>query len=424
MLLYNVALKLITLMTSITCISVGGKGVSFSNELTKSKLGGYIMAMHYTDQLTGSSANFLNLQCFTGHHLKNVKTVEPFLLSIGTILGTHLSPSFENLRPDEVNIVKLSDIFDIGSWEAYTNSRKYAPFVSWNTFLQRHPKQLILVHHTWTTKECDPLIMTNMTKEFIKDNEFEVVRRVCLDFRQTGVLSVQKFVEVVYGPYNPDQVVAVFNFWGGIAGGIQTYRLSIRGTTCGRGNDVRLSHQSKLIAGDVKNYTAQYMNNARSYVGIMIRFEYYGINHNLASQPPNSQRSKLLDCFKKLSTKVESIKREKNIKETLLTMDFSRYGSCAFWRKKNPYIDISVLNETVPNLFEMLFGNSFSLDEWEQSFVSVAHFKVPGYIAIMQKTLAANSDCLLVIGGGSFQGSAKTLHNELHPGAGCVVNMC
>ena len=93
-------------------------------------------------------------------------------------------------------------------------------------------------------------------------------------------------------------------------------------------------------------------------------------------------------------------------------------------REKNPYLSLEVLNETVPEMFELLFGDSFDQDEWEQSFESVAHFKVSGYIAVMQKTLAANSACLVLVGGGSFQASTKELYNELHPDSDCVIHLC
>ena len=401
----------------------GGSPDTAKDKPVEPKLG-YFWSMHYTEQLTGATANFLSLQCFVGHHLKNVVTVEPFLITIGTILGTTLSISHEKFKPEDANKVKLTDIFDRESWEAYTKSRKYAPFVSWYSFLENHPKQIIFVHHTWTTKECDPEIMNNSTKEFIIDNKFEVVRRVCLDFRKLGTITAEQFVKAIYGDYSPDSVVVLFNFYGGIVSGVQNYRLAVKGTTCNRGNDIRLTHHSKLISNDVEDYVTRYMHKAKNYIGVMIRFEYLGINHNLASKSADSQRKTLMECYKSVSSKVESLKREKNVNDTLLAMDFSRHGSCAFWRKKNPFISINVLNETVPQFFKMLYGESFDQDEWEQSYDSVAHFKVAGYIALLQKALAANSACLVLVGGGSFQASAKTLHNELHPGAGCVVQLC
>ena len=398
-----------------------------TNQSTQSSLG-YIMALHYSDQLTGSCANVFNLQCFAGHHLENVGVVEPFLL-MTSVLGTNLS-SYNNWHnlPKE-NRVKLSNIFDIKAWSKYSDSRHYSPLVSWESFIRKHPTFLILVYHTWKI-DCNhqdhlDKVMIDATNNFVQENGFEIVRHVCLDFRKTGIISPKRLIDEIYGPYNPSRVVVIFNVWGGIIlDKVTNFRLAVSGTCCNRLNDQRLSRHSELVSRDVIKYTSRYMNNTKKYVAVMIRFEYYGIKHKLINQSPESQHRRLVKCFQNIGSKLKSLKYDKGIKHTLLTMDFSKHGSKDLRGNKNPYLNMTVLNETVPKLFEVMFGNSFSLDEWEQSFVSVAHFKVPGYIAIMQKTLAANSDCLLLVGGGSFQESAKTLHNELHPGAGCIIELC
>ena len=397
-----------------------------TDQSTQSSLG-YIMALHYSDQLTGSCANVFNLQCFAGHHLDNVYVVEPFLL-MTSVLGTNLS-SYNNWHnlPTE-NSVKLSNIFDIKAWSNYSDSRHYSPLVSWESFIQKHPTFMILVYHTWNL-ECNhqdhlDKVMIDATKNFVQENGFEIVRHVCLDFRKIGVISPKSLVDKIYGPYNPSSVVVIFNVWGGIIlDKVTNFRLGVSGTHCNRLNDQRLSRHSELVSRDVIKYTSKFMNNTKKYVAVMIRFEYYGIKHKLINQSPESQRKRLLECFQNIGSKLESLKHDKSIKHTLLTIDFSKHGSKDLRGNKSPYLNMTVLNETIPKLFEVMFEKSFELDEWEQSFVSVAQFKVPGYIAIMQKTLAANSDCLLLVGGGSFQESAKTLHNELHPGAGCIIEL-
>ena len=386
-----------------------------TDQSTQSSLG-YIMALHYSDQLTGSCANVFNLQCFAGHHLENVSVVEPFLL-MTSVLGTNLS-SYNNWHnlPKE-NSVKLSNIFDIKAWSKYSDSRHYSPLVSWESFIRKHPTFLILVYHTWKI-DCNhqdhlDKVMIDATNNFVQENGFEIVRHVCLDFRKTGIISPKRLIDEIYGPYNPSRVVVIFNVWGGIIlDKVTNFRLAVRGTCCNRLNDQRLSCHSELVSRDVIKYTSRYMNNTKKYVAVMIRFEYYGIKHKLINQSPESQHRRLVKCFQNIGSKLKSLKYDKGIKHTLLTMDFSKHESK------------DLRGNTVPKLFEVMFGKSFELDEWEQSFVSVAQFKVPGYIAIMQKTLAANSDCLLLVGGGSFQESAKTLHNELHPGAGCIIELC
>ena len=399
-----------------------GEIVNPSARLTQKSLG-YILAMHYSDQLTGSSANLLNLQCFAGRHLENVKVVEPFLAK-STIFGASFSPSYIQNETQNTNRVRLSDIFDIDAWERYSQSKNYSTLVSWETFLGSHPRPLILVHHEWRTSGCDPQIMLNATQEFVVANEFVVVRQVCLDFRKSGVLSPEKFIRRIYGQHKPNKVVVLFNVWGGIIRSVTNFRLGVRTKLCSRYSEIRLSRHSDLISNDAKKYVAKYMNNSNRYVAIMIRFEYLGIRHNFIEESEEFQREQLLECYSNISSAVENLKRENNINNILLTTDFSRHGSKDMKKKKSPYLSLDMVNETVPEMFKLLFGKSFDQDEWEGSFESVAHFKVSGYIAVMQKTLAANSACLVLVGGGSFQASTQELFGELHPDSKCVIHLC
>ena len=166
------------------------------------------------------------------------------------------------------------------------------------------------------------------------------------------------------------------------------------------------------------------MNETTQYVAVMVRVEYFAIYNNLRNLSADVQRSKLIECFISIDHKVRSLKQQRNINSTLLTMDVGKHGSIYFRSGKSPVMDIDVLNKAVPELFELMFGKSFTQDMWEGSFESVARLNVPGYIAIMrQKELAANSACLLVVGGGTFQDSAKTLYNELHFGPKCILTL-
>ena len=168
----------------------------------------------------------------------------------------------------------------------------------------------------------------------------------------------------------------------------------------------------------------RYLNKSDNYMAVMVRVEYFALNHNLNKLPAEAQRNKLMECFQNITTKVESVKRERNISNTLLTMDIGKYGS-SYLRMETSYrLDVNVLNKVVHEFFEMMFGKSLTQDEWEQSFEEVAQFKVSGYIAIMQQALAANSVCLLLVGGGGYQGSTNTLYSELHPSSKCVLHAC
>lgn len=154
----------------------------------------------------------------------------------------------------------------------------------------------------------------------------------------------------------------------------------------------------------------------------MVRVECFVLKHNLSKLSAETQHKKLMECFKNVSRKVQNVKQERNINYTLLTMDIGKYGSIRM--RENSRLDINLLNQAALDFFDMTFGDSLTKDQWEQSFEEVAQFKVPGYIAIMQQALAANSVCLLLAGGYSYQSNTKALYDELHPQSKCVLHAC
>ena len=380
------------------------------------------MSMFYNDQLTGATGNLMSLQCFFGHHLKgeNVRIVEPFVRVLeGSTLGVTLS------KRRDTNTVKFTDIFDVNEWTDYCGSREYAPLISWEEFMEKSPKKLILVHQQWLTKECDKS-MVDSTSEFVTKNNYKIVRQVCINFKYTGILSPQEFLEMIYGPFKANGVVVVFNRWGGILDTITDYRFSLKGTFCYRESMVRLFHPSKQLLSDVNEYSKRFMNSSNDYMAVMIRVEYIAKKHDMSKVSTEVQRKELVDCFNSISEKVKDTMQERSISSKSLMMDVGKHGSYYFrtGTGKSPMLDMNTLNDVVRYFFEIMYGKSFTQEMWEESYTSVARFKAPGYIAIMQKQLAARSTCLLLAGGGSFQSSAETLYNEFHPGAKCVIRVC
>ena len=397
-------------------------------ESPESRLG-FVMAMHYSDQMTGASANLMNLQCFVGRHLKDVRVVEPFLHPIGSTLGVSLSPSFDKLERQNMNTVKHSDVFDSEEWEQYSSSQKYAQLISWNEFMKTCPKKLILVHHLYSSvkkdSQCDPKYMMDATREFVTENRFEVVKRVCLNFHRSGVLSPEGLKKAIYGDFKANEVVVIFNRWGGLSIYVEDFMLSVKDTPCIRGKEKRLYHHSKQLLSDVAEYSSRYVDETKPYLAVMVRLEFFAIKKRLDKLSGDAQRTKLTNCFNSITQKAMAVKKERGITNTLLTIDVGKYGTVYFRSgKSHHFVDIRILNETVPKFLKDLMGESFSQSEWEDSFESVARFNAPGYIAIMQLELAARSLCLIQAGGGTFQESAMKLYNELHPESPCTLKAC
>ena len=71
----------------------------------------------------------------------------------------------------------------------------------------------------------------------------------------------------------------------------------------------------------------------------------------------------------------------------------------------------------VKDFVRTLYGNESFFNQWENSFEDVTGLKsggVAGYVATLQKLVAARGRCIVFVGGGTFQESAFTLYRKFH----------
>ena len=107
------------------------------------------------------------------------------------------------------------------------------------------------------------------------------------------------------------------------------------------------------------------------------------------------------------------------MKYVFLTLDCRKQGSDIF-STKDKTAAVALLSDSIVSLYKKLYGNSSTLEEWDESFYAVSSFRNEGYIAMLQKYLAASGDCLITAGGGTFQGTARTMYTRYHSGNGCI----
>ena len=390
---------------------------------------GYVLALHYSDQITGATANVLSLQCWVGHYLSDeVKVVEPFII-IGSVFGVSFSPSMEE-NPSETNSVTLYDLFDKKSWKNYCESNHYAQLEQWNNFIQHVPRKMILVQHTWLGFDpCSKDAMRNLTKEYVAKYNFEIVKEICIMFDKIGAVTSEEFKKLLYDGYNPSEVVLVFNRWGGIVDFVGDYRLTVKNTHCTRDRDnKRLMPLNNNIIKDSKLYKQRYLKGSSHYLAVMFRIERFASDNKLHTMSKNQQKQALTRCVGTIIDAVERVKKEHNLSQVFLAMDYGKYGSYFFRPVKgvdpNERLDSDLLNPIVISFVEKLFGESLSLKQWEESFDSIVHHQTPGYVALVQKTIAANATCLLLAGGGTFQVTAENMYRELHNTQPCFIPLC
>ena len=383
---------------------------------------GYAVALDFSDQMTGSSMNLLSMQCWG--KLSNMSVVEPFIKH--SWLGATLQAGKPNVIDE--NAMKLSDIFDIDVWQQFSKEKGFSPLVDWEEFLSKSSRNLIIVAQIpmGPTLDCALHKLREGVSPLVTEYNFKIVREVCFDFRR-GAPSFEEYTAELFGEFSANEVTVLFRVWGGIQLDINPFRVAIRDSQCSRNEyDVMsAARTSKFISSDVQRYINTYLNGSSTYNAVMIRLELFFTYHNLWTKSQEEQLAAVDGCFKSIISEFSKLRSEYSLNSTLLTMDYGKHGSIKF---AGEGLVTSWMDEKVKHFFDDIYGTSLSFSQWEESFETVAYKNNPGYVAQMQKELAARGQCLVLAGtggGSSFQQQAQAMYERYHSGStACIAQAC
>ena len=372
---------------------------------------GYLLELHASDQLTGGAMNLLSIQCMASKLSTKLIVVEPFCMnsSYGAVLEVEDRESF-----DRENNVKLRDIYDIDAWNKVSDRYHYNRLAPWESFIDDAPRDLILVENQWW-RDCNFPALTAKFSGFFKIFNFRIVKTVCLNFNKLGAMNAEQFKVVMYGEYAPEQVTVIIDRLPGI-GGVGPWNTAVEGQSCNKrhyaGLIIKDMPSSKRIKRDAKEYINRYLGGKKDFVSLMIRLEH----SFMEAREPKIKQIKLI--LQESHKKWTVVKSRQKFGATFLAFDVGKYGSAEFYLgNRGPMGE--VLAE-MHRFFDSLYNGSISYSEWEDSFVEVSGVKsgsgVSGYVAILQKEIASQGRCIILVGGGSFQKSASHLHQQAHPG--------
>ena len=104
----------------------------------------------------------------------------------------------------------------------------------------------------------------------------------------------------------------------------------------------------------------------------------------------------------------KDMRRKSGLNVTFLASDVGRYGTTMT-------IVSELQKKHVSKIFQTLTNST--VEEYDMSFETITGKKSKniGYISVLQKTVASRAKCLLLLGGGSYQGHTLNLYKELHP---------
>ena len=382
---------------------------------------GFVLATHFSDQMTGSMVNVMSLQCWASTLPGKVRLVEPFIhtqTTLGFSLNTfrHHNPGYFILGNEfsTENKIKLSDLFNGDQWNGFLSSRQILPFVSWDHFIKHAPSSLIVVDQSkqWHSGKrlsavYDSDNFLRKAKEFAEYYNFKLIRTV---YYQHKVYSQEDFEKHVYGPHKPQDTVVMFNHFGGIVNYWDLYRVLIDSKKCHRNNFFYLQlRSSPLIQNLSSSYIQKYLSKGKKYISVMLRLEHMIRKSKFERKSKDKQYRILKEYLDHILLQVNSLRKQWNISEVFLTLDVSKYGTKSFNLDTGKH---EVLKQGIVTFYKELFNDTVTEQDMYRRIEDVVKIRIPGLVAQIEKNIAASSTCLVLAGGGAYQDASLRLYKR------------
>ena len=382
---------------------------------------GFVMALDFSDQLTGGGMNLFCLQCLAYSIDPNIVVVEPFIVQSTFGVAMDLQNPLSE-TPWKGNAVRMSDVYDMEKWLKYSKAMCFAPLVRWEALLDTAPRNVVLVQHTWDN-DCSLQMFNEKYTPFFLLNHFQVVREVCFNFKASGQLELWRYKHSIYGELDPTRVTVIYEKWLGVSGKqVSKYTVSIADSYCEKEstggplfNNFHASPSQKLYS-QASLYTSRFLGGVTNnmYIAVMLRIEQIFVS----TSKRINKLGLVTRCLANLVKKWEYMKKSTGITETFLALDYGRYGSKGFMLHE--YMDRHILEDKLTSLLQTMGQGNFTV--WESRFKEVASTDNPGYIASLQQTIGSEARCLITTGGGSFQNHAFVVHRKRY-GKTCSIRL-
>ena len=352
---------------------------------------GFALSLSFWDQQTWACGNVLGMQ----HWAKslNIAVVQPFLVN------TTLQIPSVKIEPSHL---PLSKLYDMDHWNDYSAHNNYAPTVTWDCFLNAAPRKLILVYLKGYGGTCERTELRDKSGLLLSLG-FQVVRELCITAQPHHRLAISEFSEKILGNFSAHEVTIAFQEWSQRAAG-DILDMDEAHLPMALVHSLPLK-PSKWIESDADAYISRYLKN--DFVAILLRVEWLTMYSSLVIY-----NKTVSDSLNRTLSFVNAARCKVGTDSIFLGMDIGQYGSRTI-KTPNSEIARQVIER---HFFHSIYPDpEMTISKWEHSFEEVSQSEVPGYIALLQKTVAVRGKCLLMIGSGSFQKHALELYKSLHP---------
>ena len=366
----------------------------------------------------------------------NVSIVEPFVQNstLGGLKGGH-------------DAIQFRDMFNLETFNNGSLSEGVPRIIPYSTYLQHAPRKAVFVKFqrqsrklskiplplpppevVWSapagSEECyRPDVNSSIVPPTYPDNHYCYVRivRAYHQILNQNIITKDQFYSTVLGSGELVGVTLVLSLW----------RTPWHVKRC---PEVTVSspkiQQSPRLVEAVERYRKQFLLSDGQYIAVMLRSEHAYLMTQSQIRFHKPTRNTLQQCLNDTLAKARSLMADMRTSSVFVTADAGMYGTSS-WKEsvhRGHRHELPGIIAQVQEIVEKLYRGRWSFHDWEQSFSeATGGVKDRGYVAALQRGLASNAACLVLLGGGSFQRLALTSylqHTKTHGQPQCVHLVC
>ena len=403
----------------------------------------YVVVLKFDGQQGSGMRSLSVLQCVLGSFYRHFYIVEPFVGE--SSVGTHNGENGIG--------VNFSVLFDLDSFNAESRRMGYPEMVTFVDYMRDSPKYVIYVkvresfsaeRVIWSAKrdggtvECFDKKVGNIPEQFgnfiektqqrfapIKPQHC-IVRVIELHVTKINdkhapikISPTRSIYDLVFDDWSPTEVSLVFTYYYNKL--YVPVDKPLHGIDCLNSYSqyepkAQFKPSTRLIR-DAKVYEGKFFGG-RNKLAIMLRVERilkYYVKETGDNRPKN-----LKECFQEVTKMTKAFHNGTDDFKPMVTLDIGTFGTHSFHTIDDSTIQLS------RRTLRTLYDDKWTLREWEESFAQVTGGETSGpYIAALQRILASRADCLILMGGGSFQAMAIQDYMVYHQNSEkCIHLVC
>ena len=402
---------------------------------------GFILTLSYSDQQTAAGMGVAAQQCWLSYFNQHMDIVEPFASHSYLVHSADVWATSESHNSRKQ--LRFGDYFDLKKFNWLSGGNHVLE--PWEKFIAYGPRDVVAVNINYATPkrqclsfnlECPALpeypleigelnnfwtgCKTDLVMQkaliFLRQRGFKVVREVCLNCAAVkpmcgvpALISAEDVHREIFQHFDSTKLTVVFNEW--------YYRFNFRtGCTKVPSSCTSLTdsaHHLLVPSIALEQKATQYIQSvlkSKRVIAVMIRLEWI-----LAYSEMSLQEIKL--CVTKALQDVEMFKAKLSLSTPFLVTDLGRYGSHTFNKTlvNTRLKGAEDMAKYIQDKISHLYHRDWTYEQWEKELVDAAGgIEDSGYIAQLERTIASQADCLVLVGGGNFQELALAYYIEKH----------